>query len=117
MRCSRRAATRSAARFASAPRAITSAAWALLGRGEESALCASASGEQRTACTIAAAALEGELLLLVGTASQSLESLRLRLMGARAAAGGQLLLAGAQEGGECPEPRATTLPWARAHSC
>ena len=64
----------------------------LLGRGEESALCASASGEQRTACTIAAAALEGELLLLVGTASQSLESLRLRLTGARAAAGGQLLL-------------------------
>ena len=64
----------------------------LLGRGEESALCASASGEQRTACTIAAAAPEGELLLMVGTASQSLESLRLRLMGARAAAGGQLLL-------------------------
>ena len=52
----------------------------LVGRGSESALCATASGEQQVACKLAAAAIDGELLLLVGTARQSLESLRLRLM-------------------------------------
>ncbi len=64
----------------------------LLERGSQNPGCASATGVQQVACKLAAAAVDGEVLLLAGTGKQSLEALRLRLLAAREAARGQLLL-------------------------